>query len=153
MTIAKIAAALAVASLCAGCASVMESSEQPIQVATAPESGADCRLSNDRGEWHLVSPGTVTVKKSASVLSIVCSKPGFKDAKLYASARMSTAALVGMMMPYAGLINAAVDGSSGAAQSYETAYLVNMTPLPAAAAPAPAPVAAAPAATTNSSVH
>lgn len=149
MKIVKIAAALAAASACAalgGCASVMESSEQPVQVATAPEQGADCIVSNDRGHWPLTSPGTVTVKKSASVLQIQCTKQGYKTGTLYSAPKMSTAAMVGMMMPYAGLLNAAVDSSSGAAQQYENTFLVTMTRLPVAAAP----VVAAP---TNSSAH
>src|SRR6185312_15260744 len=170
MKIAKIAAALAVAavtSMCAGCASVMESAEQPVQVATTPEQGADCLVFNDRGQWHVTSPGAVTIKKSASVLSIVCSKPGYKDGKVYAAPRMSKTALVGMMLPYAGMLNAAVDSGSGAAQYYDTNYIVNMAPMPGAAAattpapvaattaPAPAAAAAAPAAAApaKSSVH
>jgi len=158
MKIAKMVAASAAASLCAalgGCASVMESSEQPIQVATAPEQGAACIVSNDRGSWPLTSPGTVTVKKSASVLKIDCTKPGYKTGTLYAAPKMSTTALVGLMMPYAGLVNAAVDSSSGAAQQYEMTYLVTMTRLPvAASAAAPTPTQAMPpTASANSSAH
>ena len=140
MKLLKIAAAAAVvAPLCAGCASVLESSTQPVTVATAPEAGAACNVSNDRGAWPLVSPGTVVIKKSESVLEIDCSKAGFQDAKIYTAPKISTAAEVGMMMPYVGLLNAAVDGSSGAAQSYPATYVLTMKPVVAAATPAAQP--------------
>jgi len=142
MRILKFAvAAAAAAPFCAGCASVLESTTQPVSVATAPEAGAACKVSNERGAWSLVSPGTVVIKKSASVLEIQCSKPGFQDAKTYTAPKMSTTAMVGMMLPYVGMIDAAVDGSSGAAQSYPTSYVVMMKPAAIAAAPAAQPQA------------
>src|SRR5262249_5694599 len=101
---------------------------------------------NERGKWTLTSPGTVVVKKSASVLSIRCSKPGWKDGTAYASGKISTAGMVGMMLPYVGLLNAAVDGSTGAGQEYPRSYIISMKPaantaVPATPAAAPAPTA------------
>jgi uncharacterized protein YceK len=140
---ALIAALAALAPLCAGCASVMEGTDQPVTVETAPEAGAACDVSNERGSWSLTSPGTVVIKKSASVLQIKCRKPGYLEAKQYASAKMSNTALVGTMIPYVGILDAAVDGSSGAAQSYPSTFTLVMKPVPASPPAQTQPVQAA----------
>jgi hypothetical protein len=132
-----IAAALALAPVLAGCASVTEGSTEPVFVTTTPESGATCTCTNDRGSWTVVTPGTVVVSKSESVLAIHCTKPGWKDGTEYASGRISTAGMIGMALPYVGLLNAAVDASTGAATKYPQAFTVQLTPL---APPAPAAV-------------
>lgn len=127
----------AVAPLCAGCASAVDGSTQMINVATAPEAGAACTVWNERGKWPLVSPGAVVVLKSESVLTIRCGKPGWQDATVYASGRMSTAGMVGMMLPYVGMLNAAVDSSTGAAMQYPDAFTVVMKPAAAPVAQTP----------------
>ncbi len=134
----------------AGCASAIDGSTQPITVATEPEPGADCTVSNALGQWTLTSPGTVIVKKSASVLSIHCSKPGWKDGTAYASGKISTASMVGMMLPYVGLLNAAVDGSTGAGQEYPRAYTITMKPAASASEPATGAIAPPPSANATS---
>lgn len=133
-------AALALGPSLAGCASVTEGSTEPIFVMTAPETGATCTCSNDRGSWSVVSPGTVAVKKSESVLTVRCSKPGWKDGVEYAAPRVSTTGMVGMVLPYVGLLNAAVDASTGAAMQYPNAFTVQLKPIaPPAAATTPSP--------------
>jgi hypothetical protein len=120
------------AMLClAGCASVVEGTTQQIFVTTTPETGATCTASNGRGEWSLVTPATITVKKSESVLKIRCSKTGWQEGTFYAAGKMSGASLAGNMLPYVGLLNAAVDGSTGAALSYPGSYSIELKPLPA----------------------
>jgi hypothetical protein len=133
MQIRWLAAIFAVASLCAGCASVVDGATQPIFVATTPVAGANCTCSNDRGSWSVVTPGSVVIKKSESVLQILCSKPGYRDGKTYAAGHMTTAGTVGMMLPYVGLINSAVDASTGAALTYPDSYSIELKP----AAPTP----------------
>jgi hypothetical protein len=145
MKIHRLAAVFAVASLCAGCASVMEGSTQTITVATYPVSGANCIGSNDRGQWPVVSPGSVLIQKSQSVLMIVCSKPGYADGKFYASGRMSGASLISGMIPYVGMVNSMVDASTGAALTYPSSYTIEMKPLAAGAPPATPTAAAIPA--------
>jgi hypothetical protein len=131
-----ILAALALGPSLAGCASVTEGASESIFVTTAPETGATCTCSNDRGSWSLVSPGTVAVKKSESVLTVRCSKPGWKDGVEYAAPRVSTTGMVGMVLPYVGLLNAAVDASTGAAMQYPIAFTVQLKPIAPPAAPA-----------------
>lgn len=153
MNIRSIVVAIAAAGLTGGCASVVEGTTQQVYVASDP-AGADCTASNDLGKWPVVTPGVVTVKKSQSVLSVRCSKAGYKDGSYYLSARMSSLAAAGAMMPYIGLIDAAADASSGAAMIYPNqAFVVLKADAPADAAPAqqaaapqaPAPQASAPA--------
>jgi|HubBroStandDraft_2_1064218.scaffolds.fasta_scaffold31517_2 hypothetical protein len=138
MKIDRLAALFAAASLCAGCASVIEGTTQKISVITSPEVGAACTAKNAVGEWSFVTPGTATIQKSESVLTIRCSKPGYQDGTYYATGRMSSAGMVGMMVPYVGLLNAAVDASSGAAMQYPDAYVVIMKPVASAQAAQPA---------------
>jgi hypothetical protein len=135
----------ALAFVCAGCASVMEGSTQPIYVATTPVSGATCTCSNSRGQWSLVTPGSVIVKKSESVLTIRCSKPGWQDGSFYAAGRISNVGLAGMMIPYLGLVNTTVDASTGAAVRYPESFTIELKPLAPASAPAaPANATASP---------
>src|SRR6185295_259859 len=100
MTSCRVLVAVAAALQLCGCASTIEGTTQQIFVTTIPESGAACTASNARGQWSLVTPATVIVKKSESVLKISCSKPGWKDGTVYAAGKMSTASLAGNMLPY-----------------------------------------------------
>lgn len=137
MQLRQLAAALAVTASLSGCASVMEGTTQPIAIITTPEPGATCVVSNDRGTWTTLSPGTVTVDKSESVLKIVCSKPGRQDGTLYAAGRMSSAGMVGMMLPYVGLLDTAVDAGSGAMLKYPDSFTIDLKPAAATAAASP----------------
>jgi hypothetical protein len=133
----KICNAAAIAAACAlvaGCASIVDGSTQQVTVGSSPD-GAACIVSNEVGRWPVVAPGTVTVQKSQSVLTVRCSKDGWKDGVSYAAPRMSSMAAVGAMMPYVGLIDAAVDASSGAAMKYPDTVLVILKPMQAAQAP------------------
>ena len=130
MRYSHAAAIAAVSVLNAGCASVVDGATQTVTVATVPASGAACTLSNDRGSWSVVSPGSAVIKKSESVLAIVCRLDGYADGKFYAAGRMSTASMIGTMMPYVGIVSSAVDASTGAVLTYPDSYLVQMKPLP-----------------------
>ena len=129
MSLLRLPAVLAVAVWLNACASVVEGTTQPIFVTTTPETGAACTVSNAKGEWPLVSPGTVIIKKSESVLKIRCNKPGWQEGTFYASGRISGASLAGNLVPYVGLLNAAVDGSTGAAVTYPGSYTIELKPL------------------------
>jgi len=125
----------ALALLCAGCASVVDGTTQPIYVATTPVSGATCTCSNDRGQWIVVTPGTVVIAKSESVLQIRCSKIGYVDGKAYAAGHMTSAGIAGAMLPYVGLLDAAVDASTGAALTYPGSYSIDLKSDPSRGTP------------------
>ncbi len=137
----RIAPVLAVAIFLEGCASVVDGSTQPIQLSTAPASGASCTLSNARGGWSVVTPGIVVVKRSESLLRVHCTKTGWQEASDYIASRIPTDAAVAMALPYVGILETAVDASTGAASQYPGTYVVHMkeavpTPAPAASDPA-----------------
>lgn len=117
---------MSLAAASGGCASVIEGTTQPVAVATAPEIGASCTCSNDNGKWTLVTPGTVTVKKSRTVLTIRCSKPGWVDATTYAVGKISKAGVAGEMVPYVGLLSYGADMSTGAMLTYPDSVIVPM---------------------------
>jgi hypothetical protein len=136
--------------LVSGCASVTEGESQQIQVTTDPVAGASCLLTNGRGAWPVTTPGAVIVKKSESVLKAHCSKDGWKDATAYLASNVPVLAQAGMMIPYLGVVSAAVDASTGAANKYPDQFKIVMKPLSAnpepgtpAAAPAPQSTASA----------
>jgi hypothetical protein len=131
------AAPAVLAVLLSGCATVVEGSTQPIYVATTPQPDADCTVSNSRGIWYLTSPGTVVVAKSESVLKVLCKKSGWQDGTAYLTSRVPTSAMVGMGLPYVGIISAAVDGSTGASNLYPNTVSIAMKPaVPQTDAPA-----------------
>jgi hypothetical protein len=124
MTICQTMSLGAIALLCASCASVVDGTTQPIYVATTPISGATCTCSNDRGKWIVVTPGTVVIAKSESVLQIRCSKLGYVDGKAYAAGHMTSAGMAGAML--LGLLDAAIDASTGAALTYPGSYSIEL---------------------------
>ena len=73
----KIAILLALLAL-TGCASVAGEKFQPVSIQTIHEStevaGIGCNLSNDAGNWFVVSPGSIMVHKSTGDLIIDCKK-------------------------------------------------------------------------------
>lgn len=126
MAIRHVAGIALTACLLAGCASVVEGTTQPIAISTAPESGANCSVSNARGQWSAVSPGTVTVDKSESILTVRCSKSGWSDAVLYVAPHVSSTAMIGAFVPYVGIVDAAVNASSGAAMQYPEVVILTL---------------------------
>lgn len=126
MPLRRILPPLLLAPLIAGCASVIEGTTQPITIATTPEINATCTSSNASGEWTVVTPATITVKKSRTVLKIHCQKPGWQDATYFAVGKWSKAGFVGELVPYVGLINYAVDTSTGAMMIYPSSVAIPM---------------------------
>jgi hypothetical protein len=78
MAMMKMMGACALAGVLAGCATVSESHQQDLMVRTIQDNreigGVGCVLSNDAGRWFVVSPGHVTVTKSAGSLNVDCKK-------------------------------------------------------------------------------
>lgn len=120
---------VAILATCTGCASIVTGQNQPISVQTAagyhPMAGAECALTNDKGEWFVVSPGSVMVTRSYEPLSVTCKKDGFAPG--IASARSTTKGMAFGNILFGGLIGAAVDASSGAAYDYPPIITVRMT--------------------------
>ena len=124
-----ITGALSFALGSAGCATVTEGDSQMMTINSTPVPGANCIFTNNRGQWDLVTPGTMNVKKSVSMLHGHCVKVGYKDADVYLSAESDSVSLAGMAVPYAGLVELAVDSSTGATSKYPESYTVRLKPL------------------------
>lgn len=104
-----------------GCASVTGTRNQPVSVRSscgaAPIAGAACKLSNDKGEWHVAStPGSVTIQKAFGDVAVECEKTGFgRGARIYQSA--ANASIYGNIL-VGGLIGYAIDAGSGSGFDY-----------------------------------
>jgi len=123
-----ITSALFILSL-SGCASVTTSSMQPLSVKTKNKSGtpvveAKCTLKNEKGEWSVVTPNTVSVQKAGGNLAVNCKKPGLADGNVRAISRAG-AGLYGNII-IGGGIGALIDHSSGKAYLYPDVLNITM---------------------------
>lgn len=75
-----------------------ELSKQSVSVetfaGTQPVAGLSCELSNDRGQWTVVTPGTVQVIPSAEDLSVICKS---EDDQMNGMARAVSTASAGYL--------------------------------------------------------
>ncbi len=129
-----------------GCASIVSGTNQPLTVETRADTGAvagaSCKLSNDKGAWHLTTPGSTTVNRSFEDLSITCEKPDYKTGLL--TVKSSTKGMAFGNILLGGVIGAGVDVATGAAYDYPAVITVVMGTNGVVAAPAVAPAPTAP---------
>lgn len=121
---AMFAGALAI-SMLSGCASIVSGTNQSITVDTPGCAAASCKLTNDKGEWAVTTPGSVVVHRAYGPLSIICSKEGFPSGT--ATANSSTKGMAFGNILFGGIIGAGVDMGTGAAYDYPTSIMVPMT--------------------------
>lgn len=126
-----------------GCASIVNGHNQTLSVETlteaGPVSGANCKLSNNKGTWFLTTPGSTTVHRSYEDLSVRCEKDTHQPG--LASVKSGTKAMAFGNILFGGLIGAGVDISTGAAYDYPVLIKVVMGKTTAIADPAQAPAA------------
>jgi len=136
----------------AGCASIVNGQNQPVSVETRNDSGivsgANCKLSNNKGTWFVTTPGSTTVQRSYEDLAVHCAKDAHEPG--LASVKSSTKAMAFGNIIFGGVIGAAVDVGSGAAYDYPSLITVLMgrttniaPPAPAAASPTSIPAGVA----------
>ena len=79
--------------------------------------GAACKLSNDKGEWHVNStPGSVTIQKSFGDVAVDCEKPnGGKGASVFRST--AGPGVYGNIL-VGGIVGFAIDAGGGAGFDY-----------------------------------
>jgi len=110
----------------AGCANNF-SSFQPITVQTTtgdvPLTGAECMLSNKKGNWLVITPMTVSVHRGSESLGVNCTKPGYAPANEMVPSTVN----VGSIM-VAGALYSTVSGS---AWNYPQTVVIPMRPAPA----------------------
>lgn len=121
---ATFAGALAI-SLLSGCASIVSGTNQSVTVDTPSCAAALCKLTNDKGEWAVTTPGSVVVHRAYGPLSIICAKEGFTSG--VASVNSTTKGMAFGNLLFGGIIGAGVDMGTGAAYDYPTSIMVPMT--------------------------
>jgi len=112
-----------------GCASITSESMQPVDVSAKSAQGknlseVDCTLRNEKGEWDVKAPNTVSVRKAAGNLIVKCKKAGHPDGKLSAISRAG-AGMYGNLI-FGGGVGALIDHNKGTAYNYPSKLPVVM---------------------------
>jgi hypothetical protein len=120
---------VAIALFAAGCASITGSEIQNIALSTKSEQGKDlakanCDLKNDKGQWKGVTPGFVSVQRSAEDLLVTCTKEGENDGMLRAISRAASGMFGNIL--FGGGIGAIIDHNKGTGYDYPEALVVEM---------------------------
>lgn len=125
-----------------GCATIIEGTDQPIGVVTAPP-GATCTLTREGKVIAQISPtpGQIVVEKTKHDILIECTKDGYQRAQIIAKSTFSGTTFGNVLA--GGIIGVVVDASSGANNEYPESVNVQMTPL-ATPAPQPKPASGTP---------
>tara|TARA_X000001036_G_C20563394_1_gene759455 strand:+ start:716 stop:1117 length:402 start_codon:yes stop_codon:yes gene_type:complete len=101
------------------CASITESKNQSMSVNTGEVTGAQCTLSNSKGQYFVTSPGSVMVRNACDPLTITCTKKGYVPANPSAGTVQDKAkGMAWGNVIFGGIIGIAVDRSTGAGCSY-----------------------------------
>lgn len=120
MTSKLVVVALA-AAISTGCASITTGTSQSMKVETYTAQGQEvegviCNMQNDHGSYQVSTPGSVSVHKSDSDLTIYCATPGHPVAKGIVSSRGNLAQAGNILA--GGMIGAMIDHNRGSAYSY-----------------------------------
>lgn len=107
-----------VAVLLSGCATLVDSTQQPVLVQTVLDNrevfGVGCILSNDAGKWFVTTPARTMIRKSRAPLQVDCRKDGAAAREKIDSKNVSLWANV-VFTAGAGYL---VDRQTGAGYSY-----------------------------------
>jgi hypothetical protein len=143
MKITTVAAIAALGALLSGCATIVDGSKQSVSVTTTPVQGAACTLKNSQGTWFITSPGSTTVHKTKTDLSVDCTKDGYNSGHMVAVAHFGGATFGNIIA--GGGVGALVDAASGANYYYDSPLNLPLGDaiVPGAAQPA-APMTLAP---------
>ena len=115
-----------------GCASITGSTSQNISVQTKEPNGtevagANCELTNSKGKWFVVTPGTVGISRSNDNMELLCRKDGYEPGR-----NGIVSDTKGMMFGnilFGGGIGAIIDHTSGAAYEYPSLFQIFMTKI------------------------
>ncbi len=127
---AALAAGLAGALACGGCAWIVSGQSQSLSIMSANEgvdlAGARCSLVNDKGTWYATTPGSVTVRRSFNDLVVECAAEGAPRGS--AAVKSSTKAMAFGNILFRGVsgVGVGVDTVSGAAYDYPSVITVRM---------------------------
>lgn len=109
-----------------GCASITGSKNQPVSVTSScagkPLIGANCVLTNDKGQWFVTTPGSIVVSKSSQDIALACKKDRLAATAIYKSS--SNGGIWGNILA-GGIIGYAIDAGGGAGFDYPAMMNVN----------------------------
>lgn len=129
--IAALTAFTFLALLTTGCATVTGGTTQSVSVRTQKDAtdvaGANCELSNSKGNWTVTTPGTVSVHRAKDDLNIHCTKDGEGDiATAIKSSTRKGAFVAGNLLMF-GLVGTAIAAPIDHATGAEYAYPETIT--------------------------
>ena len=119
----RVVGCVAAATLLAGCASIVEGTDQQISIQSKPSKAA-CELMRDGTQLAYVSatPEVVKVDKSQHDIVVTCSKDGWDDGVGILTADFESMSFGNILI--GGVIGAAVDAGSGAMHHYPPSIMV-----------------------------
>lgn len=110
-----------------GCSTITQNENQTLLLTASYQGNpvdAECRLKNDKGEWHSEAPASVSVRKSNEGLEVTCKKEGMPDGILKAISRVA-GSMYGNIV-FGGGIGAMIDHSKGVGYDYPDQLPVKM---------------------------
>lgn len=112
-----------------GCASIVTGQNQSISVQAQNQrgekvAGAQCKLSNNKGQWFVTTPGSTVVHRSFENLAVQCEKESHEPSVTGAVSTTQAMAFGNILI--GGIIGAAVDVGTGAAYDYPSMITVTM---------------------------
>lgn len=104
-----------------GCASITGDTVQSMRVEARLADGteiqdAECELVNEYGSFRVKTPGSVSVRRSATDLHLTCSKEGQNDARGVAVSRANSGMWGNII--FGGGVGAIIDHNKGTAYTY-----------------------------------
>ena len=119
----RIVGSVACAVFLAGCASIVEGTDQQISIQSKPSKAA-CNLTRDGSQLAYVNatPETVKVDKSQHDITVTCFKEGWDDGVGILTADFESMSWGNILI--GGVIGAAVDAGSGAMHHYPPSIVV-----------------------------
>jgi hypothetical protein len=113
--------------LLSGCATITKGTQQTITISTDP-TGAVCNLTRDAKPLAVVNPtpGSIPIEKAMGQISILCKKPGYKDAAGALASEFQAWTFGNIIL--GGLIGIAVDAASGAMHEYPAMVTITLEP-------------------------
>jgi hypothetical protein len=114
---------LGLLALLSGCTTFSNYETVTVQTTSggAPLTGAQCELTNKKGTWIVVTPGSVSVHLGSEQLAVTCTKDGYKPASVMLNSSVNVGAL---------MIDGAIASTvSGTAWTYPQLTTVTMQPV------------------------
>ncbi len=110
-----------------GCSTITQDSGQSLALTSSYQGqpvDAECKLSNDKGQWSSKAPSNVMVRKSSEDLDVTCKKDGVPDGLLKAVSR-AAGSMWGNII-FGGGVGAIIDHSKGTGYDYPNQLPVKM---------------------------